>query len=278
MDGKKIDRSQLFDDNNSQVGSDMDNQDFAVFEKMMESRIQLENADSSNDELVAVDDMSVYENQEENTSSNETGGTPMFKLFAGSNLIKVETEAIEPEYAIPQRPEVQLEESDSEEHWCALAAAAIDATSIYSMSKVPLPAMQYPKRVVHIKLDDPKPAEANNTKKSKSNSKSRLKLKSRKIQKHKLNSKQREKRCYARVLSPYMGGIIRARMLNDVIREESARAEAIARKTTTNQRGGGSGPRSKDSGFRGRGRGRRGIGGVDRPTLSIGSKFKANLQ
>ncbi|KAJ2854923.1 hypothetical protein GGI22_004321, partial [Coemansia erecta] len=165
MEGRKIDRSRLFGDDSSQVDSDMDEQDFEVFEKMMAARIDVQDQQQQPQEGAQEPKVGIAEEEQANA--------PVFKLFAGSSLVKVETEVVEVEYVAPQRPEAQLEESDSEEHWSALMAAAIDADTIQTMSRIPLPALQFPKRVIHLKAGDgSKPdASAKNPEKTKSKSK-----------------------------------------------------------------------------------------------------------
>ncbi|KAJ1965760.1 hypothetical protein GGI12_000552 [Dipsacomyces acuminosporus] len=141
LGGKRVDRSALFDDNGSD-GSDIDNQDFAAFEKMMDARVK-----AAEQPVNTVEEASDAEMQEE----EDGGDLPVFKLFAGSQAVKVETKIEEVVYTLPERPQPNMEESDTEEHWEALRSAAVDSEEIKTASQIRLPAMVYPKRVIHKK-------------------------------------------------------------------------------------------------------------------------------
>ncbi|KAJ2512434.1 hypothetical protein GGI11_002984 [Coemansia sp. RSA 2049] len=274
MDGRKIDRSRLFDDDSSHEAFDADKQDLEAFEKIMESRINIQD-NQYHQQQQQQEDVN-NEEMDCETAEAEEVGVPVFKLFAGSNLVKVETEAVEPEYIAPQRPEAQLEESDSEEHRNALLATAIDVEVIRAMSTIPLPALQYPRRVIHVKADGSVESSASTKHHEKTKSKSKASRKRRRAQVRKrILKKQAVPPPYERcVRSLYTGGLIKGKMLEDVIREEKAAADAMARKSFSG-RGGSSAGRG---GFRGRGRGSsRGRGGrvgtTGRSVLSAGSQF-----
>ncbi|KAJ1668407.1 hypothetical protein IW140_000235 [Coemansia sp. RSA 1813] len=277
MEGRKIDRSQLFGDDNSQGASDMDEEDFETFEKMMEARIKVQDhhTQQQQQQQQQYDEQGEEdEAQEQEITDAEQTSAPVFKLFAGSNLVKVETEVAEPKYVAPQRPEAQLEESDSEEHRSALLAAAIDADTIHAMSKVPLPALQYPKRVIHLKADGSSNSPMDSAKNpEKTKPKSKARCKKRKAQEHKRALKRQKaplpyERC---VRSLFTGGMLKGKMLEDVIRDEKAAADARMRRVASSRGGHGVGR----GGFRGRGRGRGHSGGfgTGRPVASIGSRF-----
>ncbi|KAJ1793149.1 hypothetical protein LPJ59_004758 [Coemansia sp. RSA 2399] len=263
MEGRKIDRSQLFGDDGSQADSDMDEHDFEAFEKMMAARINVQDQQQQQKQENTQE-------PEHEVAEEEQAKAPVFKLFAGSSLVKVETEAVEVEYIAPQRPEAQLEESDSEEHWSALMAAAIDADTIQTMSKIPLPALQFPKRVIHLKAGDGSKPDTSAKNPEKTKAKSKASCKRRKAQERKRTAKRQKasppyERC---VRSLFTGGLVKGKMLEDVIREEKAVAAAQARKVASSR-----------GGFRGRGhshshsRGRGGSFGTGRPVASVGSRF-----
>ncbi|KAJ2894781.1 hypothetical protein IWW38_002473 [Coemansia aciculifera] len=242
LGGKKVDRSRLFD-NDGGAASDHDEQDFAAFEEMMR-RKQLDQA--SPPPPLPVEVTTTQEDATSNDDVENGGGAtadiPMFRLFAGAGPVKVESLSSVVEYTQPKRPEVALEESDSEEHWSALAAAAIDAQTIRAVALVPLPAMQYPKRVMHISMDKQQQSSGNDP---------RRRSRRRKLDSGKLASKVK----YVRVLSPYAGGMLRGKMLADVVHEEEEAASAALRRAAST-RGGRGGGRGGSSGFSGRGRGR----------------------
>ncbi|KAJ2665081.1 hypothetical protein IWW48_000348 [Coemansia sp. RSA 1200] len=277
MDGRKVDRSRLFDDDSSHEVFDADEQDFEAFEKIMESRIKIQdNQYHHQQQQQQQEEDGNNEEMDCEAAETEAVGVPVFKLFSGSNLVKVETEVVEPEYIAPQRPEAQLEESDSEEHRNALLAAAIDAEVIRAMSTIPLPALQYPRRVIHVKADGCLESSASTKHHDKTKSKSKASRKRRRAQVRKrILKKQTAPPPYERcVRSLYTGGLIKGKMLEDAIREEKAAADAMARKGSSG-RGGSSAGRG---GFRGRGRGNsRGRGGrfgtTGRPVLSVDSQF-----
>ncbi|KAJ2472772.1 hypothetical protein GGI02_001357, partial [Coemansia sp. RSA 2322] len=143
LGGKKVDRSRLFDSDSGSSSDDdaggvVETQELAAFEKMMEARVGLQ----VSREPVADAAATQTDVGEEETSSDLL----MFRLFAGSGPVKVETKTAEIVYIMPKRPEIAMEESDSEDHWSALAAAATDAQTIRAVAQIPLPAMQYPRR------------------------------------------------------------------------------------------------------------------------------------
>ncbi|KAI9481942.1 hypothetical protein LPJ78_005033 [Coemansia sp. RSA 989] len=216
FDGKKIERQELFGDESHSSQSVADSQDIEMFDELMKSRLD------------------IVDGATKEPSSAET--VPVFRMFASAKAVKVETAPVEPVFIAPERPQVPLEESDSEDHWNMLKSAAIDAQTIKDIAKVPLPALQFPKRVIHIKLESKEPAMG----------KSEDKAKQLNRRKHKRPVK-RAKQPYVRVLSPYMGGIVKGEMLADVLRKEEIQR---AREAKLAAKRGGRG------GFRGRGRGR----------------------
>ncbi|KAJ2547749.1 hypothetical protein EV175_005089 [Coemansia sp. RSA 1933] len=275
MEGRKIDRSQLFGDNSnsSQSDLDMDEQDFEAFEKMMEERIAVQDhqPEQQPQEEDEEKDDAECDMQEREGEDIEQTSAPVFKLFAGSSLAKVETESAEVEYIAPQRPEAQLEESDSEEHWSTLLSAAIDSDTIHAMSKIPLPALQFPKRVIHLKVDSDSKPDTDAKGSEKTRTKSKASSKRRRAQERKRIAKRQKalpphERC---VRSLFTGGMVKGRMLEDVVREEKAAADAQARRAASS--------RGRGGGFRGRGRGGRGgrgsFGTGGRPVASVGSRF-----
>ncbi|KAI7835019.1 hypothetical protein BX661DRAFT_168196 [Kickxella alabastrina] len=263
--GKRVNRNSLFEQDDSSSNkrrgddamdiSDEDNQqDFATFERMMEARVKAQMGEDTTPSTLAI--TTTNDDKDDSAdSSAEDNNTPVFRMFAGSGPVKIETEPIEPEYIQTKRPEVSMEESDTEEHWNALASAAIDADKIKEMAQIPLPAMRYPKRIMHIKLETESP----DTKASGEKSKGEKGTKQTKNGEDGDRRKPRRRsEPYRRVLSPYNGGVIKARMLEDVIREEEkAASEALARSLRSG-RGGRGGNRGgmRGSGGRGRGRGR----------------------
>ncbi|KAJ2439038.1 hypothetical protein GGF42_008096 [Coemansia sp. RSA 2424] len=250
--GKKVDRSCLFD--NDGDGSDHDEQDFVAFERMMESRLKVEQPDQAPPPVESKTQDATSEDGKGDAKSSG-GDIPMFRLFAGAGPVKVKSLSSEVEYIQPKRPEVAMEESDSEDHWSALAAAAIDAQTIRAVAQIPLPAMLYPKRVIHIPMDKKQSSGADQVPATRG----RRRRRHHKLASGKLDSKAGSVR-YVRVLSPYTGGTVKGKMLADVVREEEEAASAALRRanSTRGGRGGGRG----GAGFSGRGRGRgRGRGG-----------------
>ncbi|KAJ2451548.1 hypothetical protein EV183_003533 [Coemansia sp. RSA 2336] len=207
LNGRKIERQELFDESHSSELA-ADSQDIEMFDELMKSRL-----DIAQPTVV------------EETSSTEPA--PVFRMFASAKAVKVETAPIEPVFIAPTRPLVPLEESDSEDHWNMLRSAAIDAQTIKDMAKVPLPALQFPKRVIHIKLEPKENVAAES-----------------KLKRRKHRPVKRTKQPYVRVLSPYMGGTVRGEMLADVLRKEEIQRVREAKLA------------AKRGGFRGRGRGR----------------------
>ncbi|KAJ2746584.1 hypothetical protein GGI20_001233 [Coemansia sp. BCRC 34301] len=244
MSGKMVDRSCLFDSDRDD--SDHDEQDFAAFEKMMESRVKM----GQPDKVLAPAEATAQDIAgEDSKDSAKNGGTgiPMFRLFAGVGPVKVETLSSVIEYIQPKRPEVAMEESDSEDHWSALAAAAIDAQTIRAVAQIPQPSMQYPRRVMHISMDKQQGSSVDQARATRGSRRRR------KLASGKPESKVKAVR-YVRVLSPYVGGMVRGKMLADVVREEEEAASAALRRTNST-RGGRGGDRGVGCG-RGRGRGR----------------------
>ncbi|KAJ2086601.1 hypothetical protein GGI09_006667, partial [Coemansia sp. S100] len=147
LGGKKVDRSRLFDNNSDD--DNHDEQDFAAFEKMMEARVKVDRLDQAQPSADTPMQDAASEASESATKT-VSADIPVFRLFAGAGPVKVDTLSSVVEYIQPKRPEVAMEESESEDHWSALAAAAIDAQTIRAVAQIPLPAMLYPKRVIHI--------------------------------------------------------------------------------------------------------------------------------
>ncbi|KAJ2544524.1 cholesterol esterase [Coemansia sp. RSA 1853] len=224
-----IERQELFGDSTTQnkdaSTAEADSQDVELFEEIMKSRMGMDIDDATPDNTAEASDNNV----------DEASAAPVFRMFAGAKAVKVETEIAEIVYIAPERPEVEMEESDSEEHRQALASAAIDAQTVKAMAQIPTPALLFPKRVIHIKAEPAVAAQNKDTTKKQS--------------KHK--QQRRGKRSettvpYVRVLSPYSGGMLKGEMLADVIRREEANKLRAAKLTAQRGRGG----------FRGRGRGR----------------------
>ncbi|ORX68113.1 hypothetical protein DL89DRAFT_258711 [Linderina pennispora] len=227
--GQKVDRNELFGDNTSDNGdgvSDLDDQDFAAFEKMMDARVKAEVIEAVADEA-EVDGSSDRE--------EESADVPVFQLFAGAGPAKVEIEAKEPEYVMPERPEPVMEESDSEEHWQALQSAVIDAEQIKKLAATPLPAMRYLHRVVHIPLEEK--TEPKRTRRRRSH--------------HAKKASRKTFEPYYKELSPYNGGVVRGAHLSDVVSQGAASGSGPWTNSGRGGRGGAQGGRG-----RGRGRGR----------------------
>ncbi|KAJ2708040.1 hypothetical protein FB645_000149 [Coemansia sp. IMI 203386] len=260
--GKKVSRDDLFENEFNSGSSkkaktesrldsmldEEDEQDFAAFERMMEARIKEQIGES-----IAADAASSSSEDDseggaaKNSSDNGAeAAAPVFRLFAGAGPVKVETQVAEPVYIQPQRPESSMVESDTEEHWRNLAAAAIDSQTVVAMSKIPQPTMAFSHRVMHIKLDSA-------TDKDSAQEPDSKKLKRRK-------KKKTRSEPYRKTPSPYNGGVIKAKMLEDVIREqEKAASDARARAAARGRGRGGS--RGMGRGH-GRGRGFSGSAGV----------------
>ncbi|KAJ1644043.1 hypothetical protein LPJ64_004241 [Coemansia asiatica] len=258
--GKKVSRGDLFEQDNgssrpskrAKAGNEHldgmldqeDEQDFAAFERMMEARIKeqigesisINAASSSSSESDADDQLSKNSNKKDGKDS----AAPVFRLFAGVGPVKVETELVEPAYIQPQRPESSMVESDSEEHWRNLAAAAIDSQAVIEMSKIPLPAMAFSHRVIHIKADG-----------TTGNDSAQVKEAAADKQKRRKKRKARRPEPYRKTPSPYNGGVIKAKMLEDLIREQEKAANALRARAASRGRGRGA---SRGIG-RGRGRG-----------------------
>ncbi|KAJ2063053.1 hypothetical protein GGI17_002000 [Coemansia sp. S146] len=245
LGGKKVDRSHLFD-NDSDDDSHHDEQDFAAFEKMMEARVKVDQLDQAQP-LVDIPMQNTASEDSESATKSSSTDIPVFRLFAGAGPVKVDTLSSVVEYIQPKRPEVAMEESDSEDHWSALAAAAIDAQTIRAVALIPLPAMLYPKRVMHITADKQPSSSVDQAPAIRGQ---------RRHRRRKLVSKRAEPKVKAvrhmRVLSPYTGGMIKGKMLADAIREEEAAASAALRRANSTRGGRGGG----GAGFAGRGRGR----------------------
>ncbi|KAJ1755554.1 hypothetical protein LPJ54_006975 [Coemansia sp. RSA 1824] len=230
LGGKKIERQELFGDSTTQNKGDSvaeaDSQDVELFEEIMKSRMGMDIDDATPDTTADAGDNNV----------EEASAAPVFRMFAGAKAVKVETEVAEIVYIAPERPEVEMEESDSEEHWQALASAAIDAQTVKAMAQIPTPALLFPKRVIHIKAEPTVAAQNKDTAKKQGS-------------KHKQQRRSKKSGAtvpYVRVLSPYSGGMLKGEMLADVIRREEANRLRDAKLTAQRGRGG----------FRGRGRGR----------------------
>ncbi|KAJ2387143.1 hypothetical protein GGI05_004175, partial [Coemansia sp. RSA 2603] len=220
-------KSEQVDIDDDDIESDNNDQDFAAFERMMEARINA----CANDSIEPHEDDSGSESvrDDDHDQQTDTDPAPVFQLFAGAGPVKVSTKVEEPVYIQTERPEEAMVESDSEDHWNRLAAAAIDSQEVLRMAQIPLPALRFAHRVMHIKTDskdEEQPTKETPRKKSKSKTRSEP---------------------YTRVLSPYTGGVIRGKMLEDVLREEKA---ASAARVKSMSRGGGRG------GTRGASRGR----------------------
>ncbi|KAJ2163180.1 hypothetical protein GGF46_000110 [Coemansia sp. RSA 552] len=230
LGGKQIDRQALFGDSNH--GNDepeIDVQDVAAFEAMMESRMEVEESDAESN---ATDG---------NSGDGPSNNAPMFQMFAGAGPVKVATESTEPEYVVPERPAALLEESDSEEHWNRLSAAVVDTQTVLDTSKIPLPALQYPNRVMHIKVEPAKDQGEGEKRTAKTAGRERRRLR-------RLKKQEQRPAPYMRVLSPYTGGLLKGEMLADALRREELKELRAAKRSA--QRG-----RRGSSGFRGRGRG-----------------------
>ncbi|PIA19103.1 hypothetical protein COEREDRAFT_90470 [Coemansia reversa NRRL 1564] len=235
LEGKKVDRNELFDDGDGYKSDAMEaeTQVKEQYEAIMSSRLAIESGTQQSGSSTSQD-----------ADVLSVSDTPVFRMFAGSGPVKVATETAEPVYILPEQPEVDLEESDSEEHWNALASVALDADAVMAMAQIPLPAMQYPKRVVYVKPDSAaviKESEASNKKNQKS-----CRRRSR-TQRHKKTTGSSAAIPYVRVLSPYNGGLLKGEMLEDVIRREEAKERRAASIAQSGRVSGG---------FRGRGRGR----------------------
>ncbi|KAJ2314477.1 hypothetical protein H4R23_004168, partial [Coemansia sp. Cherry 401B] len=181
--GERIERQDLFGGSSDQGAggaATADSQDVEMFEEMMKARLAMDIDDApAADAAKPADDSDV----------------PVFRMFAGAKPVKVETAPVEPVYILPKRPEVAMEESDSEEHRQALISVAIDAQTIRAMAQIPVPALQFPKRVLHLK------AEATDDAKKKSADKPNGRRKHpRRARKSKNPTEP-----YVRVLSPYTG-------------------------------------------------------------------------
>ncbi|KAJ1829500.1 hypothetical protein LPJ56_000262 [Coemansia sp. RSA 2599] len=268
--GKKVSRGDLFEQDSTgsnkraRVENKLDSmldkedeQDFAAFERMMEARIKEQIGESPAADAAAdgSSESSVEEEASKGSSNGDDTGSaaPVFRLFAGAGPVKVETEVAEPVYVQPQRPESSMVESDTEEHWTNIAAAAIDSQTVIEMSKIPLPALVFSHRVLHVKADGTTgdgSAQASDTSK----------------QKRRKKRKARPEP-YRKTPSPYNGGVIKAKMLEDVIREQEKAASAAHARAAARGRGRGAsrgmargrgrGAASRGGDMRGRGRGGR---------------------
>ncbi|KAJ2613504.1 hypothetical protein H4S08_002165 [Coemansia sp. RSA 1365] len=238
LEGKKVDRNELFDDGDGYKSDAMEaeTQVKEQYEAIMSSRLAIESGTQQSSSSIGKD-----------AEIPSTSDAPVFRMFAGSGPVKVATETAEPVYILPKKSEVDLEESDSEEHWNALASVALDAEAVMAMARIPLPAMQYPKRVIHVKADS-----AVVVKESEAGDKKSQKSCRRRSRRHKKSTSSSTATPYDRILSPYDGGLLKGEMLEDVIRREEAKERRAASIVQSGRIGGG---------IRGRGRGRgRGLG------------------
>ncbi|KAJ2848802.1 hypothetical protein IWW36_003072 [Coemansia brasiliensis] len=227
FDGKKIERQELFGNNGDASTKEpaADSQDIEMFDELMKSRLDIEDNNST-------------AAKESASSTDEKEDIPVFRMFASAKAVKVETAPVEPVFIAPERPQASMEESDSEDHWNMLKSAAIDAQTIKNMANIPLPALQFPKRVIHIKVE-PKESTLGNSESSTTDKQRNRRKRRRPI--------KRTEQPYVRMLSPYMGGVVKGEMLADVLRKEEIKRVREAKLAA--KRGG-------RGGFRGRGRGR----------------------
>ncbi|KAJ2784568.1 hypothetical protein H4R18_001033 [Coemansia javaensis] len=232
MEGRKIERKALFGSGDSAPAADA--QDVELFESMMKARLGGTQEDVSSPADPSTGD---------GTGATPSDEAPVFRMFFGAGPVKVATECAEAEGAAPVQPEADLEASDSEEHWSALAAAAVDAPAIRAAALVPLPAMRQPHRVIHVKAGDAEGSAAASTTRARRRSKKAV---------HRAQGRPEP---YVRVPSPYKGGVLRGEMLADVVRREEARAKRQASRASA-RRGRGGGVRGRG---RGRGRGHPGL-------------------
>ncbi|KAJ1736291.1 hypothetical protein LPJ61_000075 [Coemansia biformis] len=248
LKGKKTDRRALFGAGTGDQ-RDIDVQDVEAYESMMKARLGAqENGESRRN---PAEGAVASANSDDNAGADPASDAPMFQMFAGAGPVKVTTASADQVFVAPKRPEVPLEESDSEEHWNSLLSVAVDAQTIKAHSAIPTPDLQYLKRVIHIKLEPATGAKCSPADSTKAD-RQRLQQRRRRLRLRGAKAADGASAMpepYVRVLSPYSGGVLRGEMLADVVRREEARAKRDASRAAAKRgRGGG--------GLRGRGRGR----------------------